>query len=520
MSNISLSQPRLRRFRGSNRVLSGLGLAASLAVIGLPTVTYGQPITDGLYTDQSGRRFSNITPWNFTQGYSGTNPIPFSGAATSLIFGGYGDINGYAPSNDLNLTLNQIRLNYFSKNNNTNVGVNLSSSLGGTYTFANNGATLPSIQINGSGGSTGSGNVGATMSAGFVLSSLATGLNVNAAGSTNGVAALNTNFSGTITSNLFNLAATSNGINVNTNSLPNTGSLIFTGGNTFSGGGTLGANNAWSGGVTLTSGNLILANAGGAGGLGLFGNTYNTLTIASGSTGTLAGAVAFINPVVLADSTANLVITGGRGNENTALTIGGYLANGVSGAGGVVVRPAGSGQVQNFQGINTYSGATTIGQIQYATNGTPGSPGIMRLQGAYGQLANTSAININDGGTLEINRSGGDSVNTTRVSSAPISAISGNINVIGSGGFTSTTLGTLTEAGQTTIALALGKVNGAASASTAVTVPNLVRSAGGTFVFSGAGLGNGTAAVGNSFANINLGAINGAAPSAALVGGG
>ena len=510
MSITVRSQPRARRMDRINRLLSAAGLAAVIVLPGVAKAQTGQPpLVTGEYTDQTGRRFSNITPWNWTNGYSATNPIPFSGVDTSLLFTGYGDINGYTPSNDLNLTLNQIKLNYYSKNSN----VNLSSALAGTYTFANNGATLPSIQINGSGGGTAGGNFGAQTSAGFVLSALATGLNVNTAGSSNGSAALNTNFTGVITSNQFNLGtSTANGINVNTGSTPNVGSLIISGSNTFSGGGTLGANNAWIGGVTLTSGNLILTNANA---IGVFGNTYNTLNVASGSTGTLAGTAAFINPVVLADSTANLVITGGRGNENTTLSIGGFLANGVSGAGGVVVRPAGSGQIQNFQGINTYTGATTIGQILYATNGTPGSPGIMRLQGAYGQLTATSAINVLDGATFEINKNAGDSVNTTRVNAAPIASVGGTVNVIGNAGFTTTSLGALTGSGQTTIGASTGT-----GASTNVNISNLVRSGNGTFIFNGTSLGTGTAAVGANFVNINLGAINGNAPAAALVGGG
>src|SRR5437764_168851 len=87
-----LAQPRSRRSRGFNRLLPAIGLAAITCLPGVVRGQSGQPpITSGLYTDQSGRRFSNITPWNFTQGFSSSNPTPFSSASQLLIFQGFGN---------------------------------------------------------------------------------------------------------------------------------------------------------------------------------------------------------------------------------------------------------------------------------------------------------------------------------------------------------------------------------------------------------------------------------------------
>src|SRR5262249_42602966 len=128
------------------------------------------------------------------------------------------------------------------------------------------------VQMNGSGGGTGGGNFGAQFSAGFVLGSSATSVTFNANGSGNGVAALNTNLAGVVSSNTFAGAP----LIVNTAGLANTGNLIVSAANTF------------AGGIQLKSGNLILNNTNA---VGIFGNNINTLTINSTASGnaTLAG---------------------------------------------------------------------------------------------------------------------------------------------------------------------------------------------------------------------------------------
>src|SRR5205823_6235418 len=89
----------IRQTRCSNsaaRFLPVLGLAAWLAA---PHAARGQDFT---YTKLSGGNFSNITDWNFTNGYTATNLIPFSNPTGTLIGQGWGTQN-YTLSNDLNL---------------------------------------------------------------------------------------------------------------------------------------------------------------------------------------------------------------------------------------------------------------------------------------------------------------------------------------------------------------------------------------------------------------------------------
>jgi autotransporter-associated beta strand protein len=488
-SRTVLTQLRVRRPLGMNRLLPAIGLASLILLGSVPGTAHGQ--FPGTYTKAGGGNFSNVDEWNFGQGFSGTNPVPFSNPAGVLTFQVFGT-NGPSVSNDFNLTLNTIIFNAYSPT--ANIG--LSNTLGGTYTFAGAGQ----IQLNGDGGASGSGNFGANMAVGFVLGSTATGVTFNSAGSANGINVLNTNISGTVSSNTY----TGGPITVNTGGLANTGVLTFNSSNTF------------AGGVNLVSGNINLSNAGA---IGIFGNVINTLNINSTSSGaaTISASAAntFLNPIVTHTGGGDLVLTGGRGNESAALTLGGLLGNGVSGGGNVIVRPAGTSTIDVFQGINTYTGSTTIGQIQYASNGTPGVAGVMRLQGAVGQLTATTGISVSDGGIFEITKNSSDSVNNARVNAAlPISLTSSMINYIGSGGFTTQSVGQVTAAGGDVIAVGL---NGA---SASLTISNLVRSGVGTVTFSGTNLGNAAAAIGSTNANIVLNNINGAAPSAALVGGG
>jgi autotransporter-associated beta strand protein len=521
----ALSQTCTKLSRGWLRNATLLALAFGMFSAGVAQAQ----ITTGLFTDQSNRVFSNITSWNFVQGYSATNPVAFSSSSTVLTFQGFGSLGGVNPQNDFNLTMTGMNINYFSPNSNINIG----NSIGGTYTFVNNGTSAAFISVGGSGGGTGGGNFGAQTSAGFVLGANAAGtanatMVVNSASSSNGIAALNTNFGGVISSNMFNSTATgtdtTNGLHINTGGLANTGVVILGAANTFSGGGTLQSNSAlagygsWTGGVTLTSGNLDLTNAGA---IGIFGNTYNTLTINSTTSGaaTISASAAntFINPIVTAAGGGDLVITGGRGNEaQGALALGGFLGNGVSGAGNVVIRPAGSGSSVNFQGINTYTGSTTVGAIQYASNGSPSNPGTLRIQGAVGQITSTSSYTVNDGAVLEINYNAGNSVNNSRISSsAPITINNGYLQIVNSaaagGTIVNQSVGTVNAGGLATI---LANAN-VATASTSLTINNLVRSGNGVVVIAGNNLGTAAVAVGTQEGNVFANNLNGVSTSTA-----
>ena len=396
----------------------------------------------------------------------------------TLFFQTFGT-QSYTATTDLDFTLQTLNLNAFS-----NSTLTISSTLAGTLAFT--GATA-AINQNGTGGTS-------TISAPVVLGSTigASGLQVL------GVGQSNTTISGVISSSSSTGGPLQIGV---TDGVVNAGVV------------TLGATNTFAGGVVLKSGNLALT---GTNAPGIFGNTINTLTIGSGttaSTGTVSGTATIINPVVIANASSNFVITGGANNVATTLTIGGLLGNGVSGPGGVIVQPAGTASVENFQGINTYTGSTSIGPIQYATVGTPGASGVLRLQGAR-TVDRDFGRQCFGWRRIRNQQSAGDSVNDLRVSATtPVNVTSGVVNVIGVSGYTNQAFGQMTAAGATSIGI------GAAGGSVGVTITNLIRSNNGTVMISGANLGNAAAAPGVSNATVTIGQINGAAPASALVGG-
>jgi fibronectin-binding autotransporter adhesin len=455
-----------------------LSVSTFLAVVfGLTTALPTQAQT---WTNAASGTFTNVTGWNF-----GAGPIPDNGGAGTLAFQSFGFTTGITAANDLNLTLTTLQLNMYSFSAST-----LSSTLGGTYSFTGAG----NIQQNGSGGTT-------TISAPVVLGSTATGLLISGSGQSN------TTINGILSSNTATGAPLTIGL---VSSNPSVG--VF----------TLGVANTFAGGVVLNAGNLAISNSDG---LGHLGSTYNTLTVNGGNFSATA-AVTVLNNIVL---NSDLVFTGPTA---AVMTQGGLFGGSISGSGGVVIRAVGTGSVQIFNGINTYMGATTLGQIQFAYAGSaPQNAGGLSLSSATGSIMNTSAINVADGAQFLINKNSGDSVNNFRVlggtGGTPINVTSGIVQVIGSTGFTTQNFGPVTgNGGATTI---IAQEQAATTSQTAVYIPNLIRNGRGTFVFGGQGgvanadgLGNTTAAIGNAAAsgNIFVNQINGANPALQLIGGG
>lgn len=451
--------------------------AVIATVLNLALATTSQAQT---WTSAATGSFSSIQNWNFAAG-----PLPNNDATSLLTIQNFGT-TAVSPSSDLNMTLSTLAFN----SNSTGLATVTSAYGGFSSSFAFTGAG--SIQQNGSGGA---GHV----SVPIVLSSLATGLTASGSG-----------LSGT-TINTTIASSTAAGAPISialSSAIPNAGNF------------TLGGANTFGGGMTLNSGNLVAVSTDA---LGHLGSVYNTFTV---NGGTFQASVGILNNFVL---NSDLVITG---NTAGSFIHSGLFGGAISGAGGVVVRPAGTATAQVFNGINTYTGATTIGQIQFAPTLTPTNPGIMRINSAVGSIMNTSAINVNDGGVFEINKALGDSINNLRVSGGalgtPINVTSGFVQLIGSTGFTRTDLGPVTGNGGATTLLA--NTSGAASSQTAIYIPNLVRTSNGTFVFSGPGtntlvsdgIGNSTAAVGTAATagNIFVNNVNGANPALALIGGG
>lgn len=435
-------------------------LATSIAALLLLLGQTSPDLHAETYTNTATTNFTNLASWEF-----GGGPIPFSDPAEVLTLQSFGT-GTLTANDDLNLTLGTLKFNTFATG-----AFTLASALAGDLVFVG----AAQIQQAGSGATT-------TISAPVTLGSTATSLSFNGAGLSG------TTISGTIAS------STSAGAPITidlTAGVPNAGVVTLNGANTF------------GGGVILNGGNLSLGNANA---LGVFGSTLNTLTVNGGS---LQSSASILNNIV---ANANLVITGGTASG----TYGGVI----SGAGGLEIRSAGNAVANIFTAINTYTGATTIGQVKYAPTGSPETAGILRLQGAVGSIASTSGITIKDGGVLEINYSGGNSVNNTRINaSTPISVTSGFIQMINSGtagGFVSQNLGPITATGATTFLAG----NTAVNASSVLTTSNLIRNNHATFVFSGPSLGLSAAGPDLNIANIVLTKLNGGDPLLALVGGG
>jgi hypothetical protein len=221
-----------------------------------------------------------------------------------------------------------------------------------------------------------------------------------------------------------------------------------------------------------------------------------------------------------------LVLTG-NASLNTFGVAGGLGLGGVSGVGGLVIRPAGAGQTSVFNVANTYSGATVIGQNLYGNTASPTNAGGMRLNSAAGSALNTASFTVSDGGLLEIHKGNGDTFNNARVStSSAINLNSAFLQVIGSLGTSSQNFGTVNTTGLATI---LANTQAAAGSSTAITIANLAVGANSTVTFAGGAntgladtnsLGNLATGPGVSTGNIFLTQVNGAAPATALVGGG
>jgi autotransporter-associated beta strand protein len=448
---------RTRPNRAAALSPTSAALAAALIVLASPGVAPAQTST---YTGPGSGNFSNIQNWNF-----GGGPVPVSGSDTVLNFLSYGG-GGYTATLDLPMTLGTLQLSTFGRS-----GITLT---GGTN-YAFTGAAQ--VQLLGSGGLT-------TLNAPVTLGSGTTGLSFTGSGSS-GLTLAGPISSSTEAGAPLTIATTPGAANV--------GVVTLSGSNTF------------AGGVVLNSGSLAIGNS------QALGAPSNTLTVNGGSFQFSGATPAVVNNNVVLNSTLNYTNT-----TNNQLTLSGVL----SGPGGVNYA-TGVGSFLNLQGINTYTGATTIAMVPFA--GVSGAQaGTIRVQGAVGSILNTSSISVRDGGTFEVNLNAGNSLTNARVSaSAPITVANGFLQVVNSnagGGFVSQSFGTVTGSGSTTI---LANANNATGPpTTVVTIADLVRSGSGTFVFTGNGIGTLAPTPGNQVGAIFLNQVNGAAPGAALVGGG
>jgi autotransporter-associated beta strand protein len=291
---------------------------------------------------------------------------------------------------------------------------------------------------------------------------------------------------------------TGNGLTINqTGTLPNaTGSLVRLGG----------ANTGFSGGVTLTAGNLVLSSASGLG-TGTFVVNGGTLQADPGST--LGIAVA--NNVTL-NSTLN--ITGNNNTSGSSVATHITFSGNFGGAGGINVANTGTNlntgtfttMAYAFTGSNSFTGgvavlpignSSSLVTVGTATAGTGSFAGTTSLDARYAgtiRLDNTTAVATRLGSAPTLNLGGGGSFQILGNSTASASETLGAFTL--SGGASVTILGASATAQTTTARFSsLNRVNK------------------GTLFLVGTNLGSGTGA-GESIVNVT------AAPSGAVGGGG
>ncbi len=390
----------------------------------------------------------------------GAGPVPTSDSALALNLTSFNS-TAVAMQNDLNLTLNTLNLSGSG-------ALTASSLLGGDYAFAG----AAKINLLGS-------SAALTLSAPVVLGATATSLTFDGAGpgalSVSGIISSNTDAGAPLT-----IATDARNLE--------TGIVSLNAANTF------------AGGVVLNTGTLALGNA------QALGDRANTLTINGGNL--------WINSVEVANNlTLNITLTSSPFTRGT-------LSGVLSGVGGVTVRSGAAGGNLKLSGVNSYTGATTIGASSFAAAPVDGA-GFLTITDA-GSILTTSGISISGGAAFTLDN-GAFSVGNRRVSTGTaITSQGGFIQVIGNRGVVRQNLGTVNAGGLTTIAaLTRGAGVGAGSA-TEVTVADLTRAPGTTVLFQGANLGSAAVASGLPAAqgNVVLSKVNGTTPTLALVGGG
>jgi autotransporter-associated beta strand protein len=232
-----------------------------------------------------------------------------------------------------------------------------------------------------------------------------------------------------------------------------------------------GIGNAYTGGTTISAGQLQIGNSSNAGSIG-----SGTVTV-SGS-GTFA--VANLSGNTLANSVTNGVSGTGTidfnsTNPNSVLTVSGTLTDGTAGTLALTESGAATTTTILTNAMNAYSGATTVnvGTLQIGTAGKAGSIGA------------NSAVSINTGGTLSVvNLSGGTLANNidNGVTNTGTLNIDSTTAVTLSGTLTNGSAGTLaltqSGAGTTTITNSGNNFSGATAVTAGILQIGTTNSAG------------------------------------------
>ena len=254
-----------------------------------------------------------------------------------------------------------------------------------------------------------------------------------------------------------------------------TGSLNYAGGGTL----TLNAANNLSGPTTVTSGTLALTNPLALQSSALVTTGGGTVTLSSVTTlplGGLSGATGDLASVI---SSGYSSVSALRLNQASGtLTYGGVIADGAT---GMTLTKTGAG-TQVLQGVNTYTGATTLnaGTVELSgagsilvTAGITLSGGGLTLtntaaETAPGRLADGTAITSN-GGTITYNNTSGTNVYAETIGSVDLA--SGPLNIVQAVNQAGTGSQTLTLSG-----LPRSGANSVVTFSATTTAPNATKS--------------------------------------------
>jgi autotransporter-associated beta strand protein len=200
--------------------------------------------------------------------------------------------------------------------------------------------------------------------------------------------------------------------------------------NTTGGTTTLSANNAYTGGTTVSAGKLQLS------GSGTLGSTSGALTVNGGTldlngTNQTVGVLSGSGGTILNNNSSAKTLTVGQGSGTGSY--GGVIADHTSGSGTLALTKTGAG-TQTLTGANTYSGSTTISGGTLTAAASSGSA-----------LASTSGVTVNSGGTLLLGAN--DQINNAATMTlAGGTFAKGNFSegTAGSGGTSTLGLGALT----------------------------------------------------------------------------
>ena len=418
--NTQTNQRTVRNFR-KNFLPLLLALAGVLAGQATFGATYTSTSTSGTQTWSSG---------------TGWSAVPVSAADTALVFSATLATGAVLQSNDDlvgNFLLNSLAMNYVGPN----TGTATFTLTGGNLQFVNNGATTPTLTFNPSGTI----KPVETINNAIILGNNLT-LAAPSASTTNNLAGIISGVGGISKSGL-------GAVNI------------------------IGAANTFSGGVSIGSGALYVANIGNNGANSSLG-TSGTVTVGGGGNAgelrtTNAVSEATDKTIVMGGSTGGATIAnyGGTGttltlngniqasgtgiktltlnDKNGSITVNGTIANDISGNAVSLVKTALSANTVTLNSANGYTGGTTIssGTVAIGNSGALGT-GALTVTGTSGatlraisnvSLANNIANNLTGAsGYLAI-----DSLQNAGFTNAITGLISGT------GGVRANTAGSRTE---------------------------------------------------------------------------